>query len=98
MAAQTQLRAESRKSFQASVHSFYRWALQRGLIASDPSLGLRTVKAPQGVPHPIPERELREAHKFDFIIESRTRDEDFAALQAIVAKSRERAAQSSSTT
>jgi guanylate kinase len=44
------------------------------------------------------ERELREAHKFDFIIESRTRDEDFAALQAIVAKSRERAAQSSSTT
>ena len=61
MAAQTQLRAESRKSFQASVHSFFRWALQRGLIASDPSLGLRTVKAPQGVPHPIPERELREA-------------------------------------
>ena len=61
MAAQTQLRAESRKSFQASVHSFYRWALQRGLMASDPSVGLRTVKAPQGVPHPIPERELREA-------------------------------------
>jgi len=34
------------------------------------------------------ERELREAHKFDFQIESRTRDEDFAALQAIVEKAR----------
>lgn len=38
------------------------------------------------------ERELREAHKFDFIIESRTRDEDFAELLAILEKARERAA------
>lgn len=38
------------------------------------------------------ERELREAHKFDFRIESRTRDEDFAALRAIVDKARLRAA------
>jgi guanylate kinase len=38
------------------------------------------------------ERELREAQKFDFIIESRTRDEDFAELLAILAKARERAA------
>jgi guanylate kinase len=38
------------------------------------------------------ERELREAHKFDFRIESRTREEDFAALLAILAKARERAA------
>jgi guanylate kinase len=38
------------------------------------------------------ERELREAHKFDFTIESRTRDEDFAALLEIVEKARERAA------
>lgn len=38
------------------------------------------------------ERELCEAHKFDFIIESRTRDEDFAELLAILAKARERAA------
>lgn len=36
------------------------------------------------------EAELREAHKFDFRIESRTRDEDFAALQAIVEKARAR--------
>jgi guanylate kinase len=37
------------------------------------------------------EAELREAPKFDFRIESRTRDEDFAALLAVVEKARERA-------
>ena len=36
------------------------------------------------------ERELREAHKFDFQIESKTRDEDFAALLDIVEKARAR--------
>jgi guanylate kinase len=36
------------------------------------------------------ERELREASKFDYIIESRTRDEDFAALLEIVEKARKR--------
>jgi len=44
------------------------------------------------------ERELREAHKFDFQIESRTRDEDFAALLAIVDQARGRAAAHSSST
>ncbi len=38
------------------------------------------------------ERELREAGKFDFTIDSRTRDEDFAALLAILEKARARAA------
>lgn len=38
------------------------------------------------------EAELREAHKFDHRIESRTRDEDFAALRAIVEQARARAA------
>lgn len=42
------------------------------------------------------ERELREAHKFDFQIESRTRDEDFAALRAIVEKARQRVASAAS--
>jgi guanylate kinase len=36
------------------------------------------------------EAELREAQKFDFIIESHTRDEDFAALLRILEKSRGR--------
>jgi guanylate kinase len=38
------------------------------------------------------EAELREAAKFDFIIESHTRDEDFAALLRILEKARDRAA------
>lgn len=38
------------------------------------------------------ENELREAHKFDHIIESHTRDEDFAALLAILEKARAKAA------
>ena len=38
------------------------------------------------------ERELKEAHKFDFVIDSRTRDEDFAALLEILKKARARAA------
>ena len=37
------------------------------------------------------ERELREASKFDFLIESRSRDEDFAALLEILKQARERA-------
>ncbi len=37
------------------------------------------------------EAELREAQKFDFRIESRTREEDFAALLAILEKARARA-------
>jgi len=36
------------------------------------------------------ERELHEAPKFDFTIDSRTRDEDFAALLAILKKARAR--------
>lgn len=38
------------------------------------------------------EAELREAQKFDFIIESHTRDDDFASLLAIVEQARKRAA------
>lgn len=39
------------------------------------------------------ERELGEAPKFDFIIESRTRDEDFAALLLILDKAKRRASE-----
>jgi guanylate kinase len=39
------------------------------------------------------EAELREAKKFDFTIESHTREDDFAALLAILAKAQERARQ-----
>jgi guanylate kinase len=36
-------------------------------------------------------KELREAPKFDYVIESRTRDEDFAALLTILEEARKRA-------
>jgi guanylate kinase len=39
------------------------------------------------------EAELREAPKFDFVIESHTREEDFASLMAILAQAKLRAAQ-----
>ena len=42
------------------------------------------------------EAELREAPKFDFIIESKTRDEDFARLTDILAEARKRAGQPAS--
>jgi hypothetical protein len=38
------------------------------------------------------EAELREAAKFDFVIHSHTRDDDFAALLDIVEKARSRTA------
>jgi guanylate kinase len=38
------------------------------------------------------EAEMREVTKFDFRIDSRTRDEDFAALLTIVAQARARSA------
>jgi guanylate kinase len=41
------------------------------------------------------EAELREASKFDFVIHSHTRDEDFAALLDIVAKAQERVSEPS---
>jgi guanylate kinase len=38
------------------------------------------------------EAELKEAPRFDYIIESRTRDEDFSALLEIVKQARQKAA------
>ena len=38
------------------------------------------------------ERELREAHKFDYVIESRTREEDFAELLRILERARAKSA------
>jgi site-specific recombinase XerC len=51
----------SRKSALASVRSFYRWAVDRGLLEHDPTAGLRPVKVPDGVPKPIAQRDLDRA-------------------------------------
>lgn len=55
------LRPESRKSMLESLRMFYRWALARGLRDDDPTVGLRRVQVPPGVPRPIPEASLRQA-------------------------------------
>lgn len=52
---------ESRKSALMSLRSFYRWALEHGYRADDPTRGLRPVKTPAGVPRPIPDELLEEA-------------------------------------
>jgi integrase/recombinase XerC len=61
LAAHANLKPESRKSLQASLRSFYKWALARGLIHVDPTVGLRDVVSPGGVPRPITEAALRSA-------------------------------------
>lgn len=76
-----------------------RQALTTVFIVADPSrLGARLEGRGQDRAEEIARRlataeaELREAGKFDFTIESRSRDEDFAALLGIVAEARSRAA------
>lgn len=48
----------SRKSLMASVGSFYKWAVKTGRLTDDPSLGMPSVHAPEGLPKPIPEAAL----------------------------------------
>lgn len=55
------LRPESRKSVVASLRSFYAWALAHGLVASDPTAGLRPIHVPPSVPRPITATALRAA-------------------------------------
>jgi len=52
---------ESRKSALMSVRSFYRWLLDSGQRADDPTRTLRPVKVPAGVPRPIPDAGLEAA-------------------------------------
>jgi len=61
MAAHAHLRPESRKSLAASLRAYYRWAVPRGRATCDPTTGLRPVRVPPGVPHPITEDALRVA-------------------------------------
>lgn len=52
---------ETRKSARASVVGFYRWALEAGRIAEDPSRQLVAVRVPPGAPRPVPAEVLRAA-------------------------------------
>jgi site-specific recombinase XerD len=52
---------EARKSVLATLRSFYRWALARGLVDHDPTLLARSIHVPAGVPKPVPEAVLARA-------------------------------------
>lgn len=51
----------SRKSVMASVRSFYSWAVRTGVSATDPTVGLRKITTPDGLPKPISELALERA-------------------------------------
>ena len=50
-----------RKSMLASLRMFYKWAQRTGSVAADPTLGLRRIATPDGLPKPIPEVALQQA-------------------------------------
>lgn len=52
---------EARKSVLATLRSFYRWALARGIVDHDPTLLARSVRVPPGIPRPVPEAVLARA-------------------------------------
>lgn len=47
--------ANSRKSLVSGLRGFFRWAHRTGRRGDDPTVGLRPVRVPAGVPRPIPE-------------------------------------------
>ena len=47
------LAAATRKAYLAHLRGYYRWALDDGLIAEDPTLKLPSVRVPLGVPRPV---------------------------------------------
>lgn len=51
----------SRKSLMASVKSFYIWAVRTRRLDEDPTTGLQSVTAPEGLPKPISEAALEGA-------------------------------------
>jgi integrase len=49
---------ETRRAILNAMRSFYGWALRRGFIAADPTVDLRAIRVPQGLPKPIAEDDL----------------------------------------
>jgi integrase/recombinase XerD len=52
------LKPESRKAYKGHLRSFYRWALDEGYVAVDPTAKLAPVRVPRTVPRPISEADL----------------------------------------
>ena len=50
--------ANSRRSARASLRSFYMWGVGKGLLTCDPTVRLRVISEPAGIPRPIPEADF----------------------------------------
>jgi integrase len=57
------LAPESRRAYRTHLRGFYLWALDEGLITTDPSAKVPPIRVPLGTPRPIPARDL--AHAID---------------------------------
>lgn len=51
----------TRRSYRASLRSFYAWAMATGRVPSSPAHQLPSVKIPRGRPRPTPEQVFRDA-------------------------------------
>ena len=52
---------ETRKSCRSALRDFYRWAVEGGHVAVDPTKRLRPIPVPPGAPRPAPEDRLEAA-------------------------------------
>lgn len=50
-----QWQPETRRSYRSGIRGFFAWAVKKGLVDEDPSLGLPQVKQPKPVPRPAPD-------------------------------------------
>ncbi len=51
----------TRHAYRSDLGSFFRWALRRGLVASDPTVGVDSVKVPKALPKPAPRESIAAA-------------------------------------
>lgn len=51
----------TRRAYLGDLRAFYRWALRRSVLATDPTLVLDTPKVPDGTPRPLSRRDLMRA-------------------------------------
>jgi site-specific recombinase XerD len=50
--------AQTRHSYRAHAVSFFRWLAEQGIRPDDPTVRLRPVRVPPGVPRPVPDSQL----------------------------------------
>lgn len=59
--ARQRWKANTRRSYRASMRVFFEWAQAAGLVESSPAALVPTTKLPRSKPHPVPEKVYRTA-------------------------------------